>query len=123
MAGVDSVYIGQRPYHLQWPTNRTHCLTKTTPTMSPVTHVLNIYTGPDPFICIYFQPQSPSIAFAYVQVTYNISPTTVTNYSNMGSMYFDPHGRGWLIRRLLHDEGPAHSDAPHRHPSQHVHIK
>lgn len=60
--------------------------------MSPVTHVLNTYTGVNPYLCVYYQPQSASIVYSYVQVAYNTSPTLPTKYSSMTTIYFDPYG-------------------------------
>jgi hypothetical protein len=65
--------------------------------MIPVTHVLNPYTGSDPYIYIFYQPYSSSIVFSYVQAAIDSQPNTATNYSNMNSVYFDQYGTGRLI--------------------------
>lgn len=90
--GGDGCCPGHHPDYLHGPSNRRALVTQTTTTSSLIVHSLSTYLGPDPFVCIYFTPHSPSLAFAYVQASYNITPSAPTNFTNMSALYFDPDG-------------------------------
>lgn len=57
-----------------------------------VTHTLQVYTGSDNYVNIYYSPHLTSPIYTYLQVSYNTTAAVITNYSNMNSLYFDPDG-------------------------------